>query len=95
MRGTAQMPNTKIIHDPTTLIHNLIETISELQEDTYALVNTLDETDYKQDTETNEWHPVSIAHDKRRDLLDSADDKLRAALIDLNAAMIHSINIDK
>ena len=89
------MPNTKNITDPTTLIHNLIEVISEMQEDTTALVHSFDETDYKQDTETNEWHPVSIKHDYRRDLVDSADDKLRAALIDLNAAHIHSINIDK
>jgi hypothetical protein len=90
-----QMPNTKIIHDPTTLIHNLIETISELQEDTYALVNTLDETDYKQDTDQNEWQPVSIQHDQRRDAMDEADDLLRDALSRLNAAFNLSVNIDR
>jgi hypothetical protein len=89
------MPNTKITHDPTTIINNIMDMVHDAQQEAWALVHSLDETDYKQDTETNEWHPVSIAHDKRRDLLDSADDKLRAALIDLNAAMIHSINIDK
>jgi sugar-specific transcriptional regulator TrmB len=89
-----QMPDNKIIHDPTTIINNIVDMVHDAQKETLAMVLSLDETDYKQDTETNEWHPVSIQHDQRRDAMDEADDALRDALSRLTAAFNLSVNID-
>ena len=88
------MPNTKIIHDPTTTINNILDMVHDAQQETLAMVLSLDETDYIKDTEQSEWHPISIQHDKRRDAIDEADDLLRDALSRLNAAFNLSVNID-
>lgn len=89
-----QMPDTKIIHDPTTIINNIMDMVHDAQQETWAMVQSLDETDYIKDTEQNEWHPISIQHDQRRDAMDEADDALRDALSRLNAAFNLSVNID-
>jgi len=89
------MPNTKITHDPTTIINNIMDMVHDAQQEAWALVHSLDETDYKQDTETGEWHPISIQHDQRRDAVDAIDDLLRDALTQINVAFNLSINIDK
>ena len=88
------MPNAKITHDPTTIINNIMDMVHDAQQETWALVHSLDETDYKQDTEAGEWHPISIQHDQRRDAVDAVDDMLREAINMINAAFNLSVNID-
>jgi len=90
-----QMPKTKIIHDPTTCLNNILDMVHDAQQETWALVHSLDETDYIKDTERNEWHPISFQHDQRRDAVDAIDDMLREALNMISAAFDLSVNVDR
>jgi len=82
------MPKTKIIHDPTTLINNIMDMVHDAQQEAWALVHSLDETDYIKN------EAISSLHDRRRDAVDAADDLLRDALTQLNVAFNLSVNID-
>ena len=88
-------PEVTIVHDPTTRISNVMDTLTEMQQTLWQLVKSLDCTDYIVDTEREEWHPVSVTHDLRRDAVDAADDLLRDAVGSLNTAFKMSRTIDR
>lgn len=89
------MPSeVKIINDPTTIIHNITETVYEMSEEASKTLDSLLETDFINPTDPDEWHAVSPEHDARYDALEEAWELLFRATARLNAATNHSINID-
>ena len=90
------MPTTpiRIIHDPTTTINNIMDTVTEMAEETSKLLDSLGVTDYTNPFDPTEWHPLTPTHDARYDALDSVYNSLLDAKSMLAAAFNHSVNID-
>lgn len=90
------MPTTpiRIIHDPTTTINNIMDTVTEMAEETSKLLDSLGVTDYTNPHDEHEWLPLTLTHDKRYDAVDVAYTAMRDAMTALTAAFNHSVNID-
>lgn len=90
------MPTTevKIINDPTTIINNIVEGVCEMAEETSAVLDSLNLTDFVHDTEQDEWHAKSVEADQRWDAVENALNALLDARLSLLSAFNLSINID-
>lgn len=89
------MPSeVKIINDPTTIIHNITETVYAMSEEASKTLDSLLETDFINPTDPDEWHAVSPEHDARYDALEEAWETLFRACGKFSEALNLSIKVD-